>query len=618
MPVYLSQVRVGNYKSFVDSNPLSLGPGVNVICGQNNAGKTALLEALDPSSQCNPHRSLITVPTPQTQPDPTSWVEMSFCVTRAQLLEFMREQAPRSFTLPWPQPGSAFQQLNQHRDSVRAFVESFLGQTDFTFRLRREFGRQIAWIPARFPTFGLYPVQPNTFARFTYDIDGTTTDFQNFNGQGKIDIGLELQPAFQNRIYRFSAERMNVGACQVGINSRLAPGASNLPEVLNVLQGNTPKFRFFNELVHEVLPQIYQISVTPPRQNEVEIRVWTLDPDAHDRLDLAMPLAQCGTGIGQVLAILYVAVFSHGPHVLVIDEPQSFLHPGAVTKLVNVLKTRSKHQYIVTTHSPTVISASDPATITMCRITDGVSTLTPIDPNDRTDLQSYLAEVGARLSDVFGADTILWVEGRTEEVCFPLILEQIGRQRLRGTTILAVSNTGDLQKRDAERVFEMYNRLSQRRSLLPPAVGFIFDTECRTREEKAELISRSRGLLKFLPRRMYENYLLNPEAIAAVANEIEGFSVESVTAGKVGEVIAEMVRDSRHACPAQAAVHGSGWAASANAAEVLREIFSNLSQSRVRFDKVKHAVRLTRWLIDNSPDDLTEILDLVKSCLPEN
>ena len=29
--------------------------------------------------------------------------------------------------------------------------------------------------------------------------------------------------------------------------------------------------------------------------------------------------------------------------------------------------------------------------------------------------------VGARLSDVFGMDNIIWVEGETDEECFPMI-----------------------------------------------------------------------------------------------------------------------------------------------------------------------------------------------------
>lgn len=617
--MYITRFRVGNYKSFVDSSDLDLGPGFNVICGQNNAGKTSLIEALDPNINPSPHRSLSTVPTPRTQPELNSWVQISYSLEHADLLEILREQGRQQYILPWPAPGGPFSESNQSQAEIKRLVERVLSQEQFVFRLLREFGPSTsAWKPQALPSFGSYPVQQNSFVHFIFNTDGSLSDFGALNQQVQTDIGLQLTGAFQTRVYRFNAERLNVGVCNFGTNSRLAQNASNLAEVLNILQGNTPKFRYFNSLVHEVFPQIHQVSVTPPAhvQGQVEIRVWTLDPTLHDRVDLAMPLAQSGTGIGQVLAILYVAFFSTSPQVLIIDEPQSFLHPGAIRKLVQVLKVQSKHQFIVATHSPTVISAAEPTTITICRLADGVSKLERVDPKDANDLQSYLVEVGARLSDVFGADNILWVEGRTEERCFPMVLERIGQKRLRGTAILAVSNTGDLQTRDAVRVFEMYNRLSQTNSLLPPAVGFIFDSECRSSTDKDELRRRSRDLLEFLPRRMYENYLLHPTAIAAVANGITGFRDPAVTEDEVAALLAEMERRSLYMCPSTAEIAKHRWNASTDAALVLQEIFNKLSETRVAFDKADHAVRLTEWLIANAPEELREVSDLILSCLP--
>jgi len=523
-----------------------------------------------------------------------------------------------SYVLPWPAQGNSFSESGQSPQVIERLVGRFLSHEQFIFRLRREFGPADSWKVQCLPSFDLYPVQQSNYVRFTITADNSPADCSAFSQGQPFDIGLQLVPAFQARIYRFGAERMNVGACPFGTNPRLAQNALNLAEVLNILQGNTPKFADFNRLVHEVFPQIYQVSVTPPTSvaGQVEIRVWTLDPKLHDRIDLAMPLAQSGTGIGQVLAILYVALFSTSPQVLIIDEPQSFLHPGAIRKLVQVLKAQSKHQFIVATHSPTVISATEPTSITICRMTNGMSKLERVDLKEAKNLQSYLAEVGARLSDVFGADNILWVEGRTEELCFPIVLERIGQQRLRGTAILAVSNTGDLKTRDAVRVFDMYNRLSQTNSLLPPAIGFIFDSECLSSTDKEELRHRSRGLLKFLPRRMYENYLLHSKAITDIANGIQGFRDPPVTEDEVVALLTEMERQTIYACPSTAEIARVGWNASTDAAKVLEQIFIKLSETRVAFDKRVHAVRLTEWLIDNAPEELREVSDLIISCLP--
>jgi AAA15 family ATPase/GTPase len=44
--MYISRFQLLNYKSFRDSGVLEFQPGINIIVGANNSGKTALLEAL--------------------------------------------------------------------------------------------------------------------------------------------------------------------------------------------------------------------------------------------------------------------------------------------------------------------------------------------------------------------------------------------------------------------------------------------------------------------------------------------------------------------------------------------------------------------------------------------
>src|SRR5262249_41797846 len=139
-----------------------------------------------------------------------------------------------------------------------------------------------------------------------------------------------------------------------------------------------------------------------------------------------------------------------------------------------------------------------------------------IDVQETDELRLFLSEIGARLSDVFGADRILWVEGKTEEVCFPRILTEIGKVELMGTEIIGVTHVGDLEGRHKDVVWEIYQKLCKGKGLLPPSVGFCFDREGRTEKERAELTKDSGGLIQFIPRRMYENYLLNASAIASV------------------------------------------------------------------------------------------------------
>lgn len=56
--MYLSKIRVKNYKSFNDSGKIEFKQGINIIVGQNNSGKTALLEALELNFIDNPHKNI--------------------------------------------------------------------------------------------------------------------------------------------------------------------------------------------------------------------------------------------------------------------------------------------------------------------------------------------------------------------------------------------------------------------------------------------------------------------------------------------------------------------------------------------------------------------------------
>lgn len=616
--MYIKQFQIENFKGFLRTGERSLSPGLNIVCGANNAGKTAVLEALSPTTATNPHRSPKTVPAPGAQPDPNSRITISLIVSGEELAQMIRELGAVQFRLPAPDPGDPLGVgLRYARNDVhsgRRLVQSVLQRRELTFELRREF--QANWQVARRPSFGLYRIDPGMnpvgFVQFRMAADGSISDVNFGQDANPVDIGVQIIPAVVNRIYRFPAERMNIGVCAVGDNPNLSPNGSDLPRVLSILQANGSRFAKYNRLVREILPQVRHVSVHPVVNQQVEIRVWAFDP-ALEREDLALPLGQCGTGIGQVLSILYVVLFAPTPRMILIDEPQSFLHPGAARKLVEVLKNHPQHQFVIATHSPTVISAADPETITVVKAVDGESSLESVDPDDAKSLRLYLAEVGARLADVFGADRILWVEGRTEELCFPLILEGIAKEGLRGTSIVGVSNTGDLETRDAKRVFDMYDRLSDRNNLLPPAVGFIFDSECHRDQVKIEMVRRSRDLLRFLPRRMYENYLLKPEAIAAVVNGVPGFREAPVTADEVAALIELMKVDDRYFRPCR--VDQAHWDRDINAAMVLEAIFRTLSETRVEFDKVIHCVSLTEWLIENAPDELRLLSEFIVECL---
>lgn len=622
--MYLSKFTLHNYKAFYETQELSFQPGFNIIVGQNNAGKTALLEALTLNIQPKPHWSEKTVPRLGLVPAHESWASVQLTTSGSELAALMQER-------DFPSQFHLFEAQGRTHEETLQDLEAWI-QHVAQVKISISVGRTVADTTQILPV--PYSITSGKMSIGVYRrTSGKGWAFQGLDQKGLKNDGWHsltsaILSVYKKRVYRFNAERMNVSKCAFGHQMQLKPDASNLPEAISTMYSERPIVReHFNELVSLVFPQIKQVVAQNRQGNELEIMLWTADPKRHD---LAISLSECGTGIGQVLAILFVVLTSDSPRTLIIDEPQSFLHPGATRKLIEILKTFPQHQYFISTHSPDIIAATNPQSITLLKFEDDQSIATPMNADDTQQLRQTLDELGVRLSDVFGMEKILWVEGPTEELCFPLILERMRRKSTQGdvtptgekdasaswqrsglaTRILAVQHTGDLEGKHAKLVFDLYKRLSGGNSLLPPAVGFIFDREGKTDQQMQDIQRQAGSKVHFLERPMYENYLLHPEAIAAVANGLPGFQKQPLTPERVREWIGENQDTYRMRGPnAKAGVPVS--LENLHAANLLTALFDELSEHREEYKKTRDSVALTRWLLENDPSALKEVETLL-------
>src|SRR5438874_1985597 len=79
---------VKNYKSFAEvGGEASLTTGINVVVGQNNVGKTALLEALSTRLKDAPHRSVRTHPTPGSVVETRPSIELDVELDESECIE---------------------------------------------------------------------------------------------------------------------------------------------------------------------------------------------------------------------------------------------------------------------------------------------------------------------------------------------------------------------------------------------------------------------------------------------------------------------------------------------------------------------------------------------------
>src|SRR2546421_11928270 len=112
--MYIAKFQIKNYKSFLSSQEINLTPGFNVVVGQNNAGKTAFVEALSLHFSDRYHISMKTVLNPgiHLHDSPTSRVPIDFNLATGEA-EQLLINARGSFYLP----------VSERTDQVNALPE---------------------------------------------------------------------------------------------------------------------------------------------------------------------------------------------------------------------------------------------------------------------------------------------------------------------------------------------------------------------------------------------------------------------------------------------------------------------------------------------------------------
>lgn len=344
--MYFSDIQISNYKGYRQSETLKLETGINIIVGKNNVGKTALLEALSLRFQSNPHRTMQTVATSSKIPSPLSSVTFTVTLTKDEIVDLMiSPQRSSELYLAMPALNSATaREMELAYDDVSAekFGGWFFAHDSFTFRIRREaFGstEHANWYTfddsylapefergsenngatSHYSKFRVNPIERTISYYGHVAVSGATKNYDDFI--------LRLGQSFGSYIYRFRAERIPSGPCDLGTQRLLAADGSNLAEVLNLLDGNLEQFTEYNRLVRAVLPEIEQVGINHRAENRGEVVVWNNEKTL-SRNDLAFNLEDSGSGVGQVLCILYVIVSAREPQMIILDEPQGFFTQG--------------------------------------------------------------------------------------------------------------------------------------------------------------------------------------------------------------------------------------------------------------------------------------------------
>jgi type I restriction enzyme M protein len=89
-------------------------------------------------------------------------------------------------------------------------------------------------------------------------------------------------------------------------------------------------------------------------------------------------------GSMRALGVVLAANQMNSGDLLVIEEPEANVHPGAAALIYDVLESASQRcDVLITTHSPDILDAAKDGTILVCDYRDGVTRIGPLDSGQR-------------------------------------------------------------------------------------------------------------------------------------------------------------------------------------------------------------------------------------------
>ena len=415
--IYISQVHLKNYRRFHDET-IPLRPH-SVLIGENNAGKTSLLELLD--FLLNPTRR-------------------GLFIADSNLSHGMDiETTPIEVTLtlsPWP--GDQFE--SAERGMLDPHVDIYAG--------------------------GKERVLLKLVHQFDVEQGTTRTAVRFIKADGEDDGGFSL--ARRNDISFFTIAAMRDPSRELG--ERRGTWA-RLMSMLDIEQSKQDDVRTLGEEIgnkvletvlgdrtfeeaKRILADVIGSALWSDGQGELSFSATPADyRDLLRSLEIlvknpgdteAMSILSQGDGTQSMavaaLLLSYVVALGYQDPKIAIEEPESHLHPHAVRSFTRYLGSLS-HQTIISTHSTFVTDVADPEEIVLLKRRGARSIAATIGSGHLTEAEKLQLSryIHGATSEFFFAKAVLLVEGQSEVSALPIFAEALGIDLDRvGISVIAV------------------------------------------------------------------------------------------------------------------------------------------------------------------------------------
>ena len=501
----LQQIRVKDFRAYREESVIDFPDhGLVLIAGPNNSGKSALLSALDVvATGSTPNavrhaegKQAVICARFKLRDDERIAMVGSSAKALAQI-----ERGAVSW-LEW-----AFDDIANGQMKATSCRAAWMDDEQIDLMKTMPIDAQRA-IPVQVPHLPLSEWDRTTFknsATYREIVPGSV--FENLELLEWVDPSARVMlPAWRGGYFHFNPLHQSVGESrQANAVERLSPDGSNLIDVLHDMKSNRePVWQELQQLIKEFVPGVGTLQLPAYGTH--------LQAAFHDD---AVPgnfmhnLRNLGTGVDQLL-MTFVVGLTQTATTVVLEEPETGLHPAAQRALLGLLQDWSKDRLIVAaTHSSTMLDWTSPSTKIISVSRSGAnSTAVPVS-QERSQALGLLRELGVRPSDVLTADRVLIIEGPTEKE----VLDVWFQEDMRSPRLALLHGEGGYNARHAELFanwLDGIDALGQRKVLY-----------MRDRDELSasfvEKLEKSERV-KLLPCREFENLLLDFNAVAAVIN----------------------------------------------------------------------------------------------------
>ena len=230
-----------------------------------------------------------------------------------------------------------------------------------------------------------------------------------------------------------------------------------------------------------------------------------------DNTEYEVDLSHKGTGIQRLFMVSYFqylaeqSVEDTGSYIFALEEPETYLHPGAQRTLLDSLKKIAENnQVIITTHSPVFASEISNKNITVATKTNLESVYKQ---GNHVSVELLVEELGIRASDnILNSKLLVFVEGSNDVRFWRIIYKEIMGHDYEDDKILFVPGGGNELHNIAE--MNLMSKLNRNFMVIVDKDDGAIDYEekLKKQEKLREVVEKKGGELIVLRKREIENY----------------------------------------------------------------------------------------------------------------